>query len=347
MRWLTDERRQRFDALFGRVRKFLPWISLVMGIGGAFLMDRRPEKAWMVATAVVVMWGLLGAFVVVRSLDEEALEGKKKVAAKVASFSALVGSQSLVQLCLFFALPFYWSASSFLDGHVFFFNLLVIACAVTLWDPVYEWVFEHRMASASLLAFATFAGLNCILPVMGLSNRLSLYAAAIFTSGTLPLLLRLYGLRFEEKPKRIAVDVVGVSLFPVIIAVGGGALVPPAPLELKQAAMGTQLKSKWVAEPVETLDGLPKQLVCASAIAAPRGLNDELFHVWEKDGEERDRITLKVRGGREEGFRTWSIKRHLGREPEGAWRCRIETASGQTLGSVDVAIRGSGSRSPS
>lgn len=338
MRWLTDERRQRFEGLFERFRHWLPWISLVLGVGGAFLMERTPDKAWMVATSAVVMWVLLGTFAFLGGLDTEQLEGKKAVFAKVFSFSALVGSQSLVQICLFFALPFYWDAATMFSGHAVFFLLLSVACLLTLWDPVYEFVFRSRVASAALLAFATFAGLNCILPIMGLSNRVSLYGSAVLTSVTIPVLVRLYNLRFDAKWQRLLLDVGGVTLFPLLIVIGGGTFVPPAPLEMGDAAMGTSVGDKWVADPVEVLKGAPAQLVCATAIVAPRGLKDELFHVWEKNGVHVDRVALTIRGGRDEGFRTWSIKKHLGEAPYGEWRCTVQTASGQTVGRTSLAI---------
>lgn len=338
MRWLTEERRKKFEALFAKARPWLPWFSLVLGVAGGVMMDRRPENAWMIATAAVGMWLLLGAFVFMGSLDADQLEGKKAVFAKVVSFSAVMGSQSLIQLCLFFALPFYWGALSFHFGHLFFFDLLLVACALTLWDPLYEFVFRSRLASAALLAFATFAAVNCILPVMGLSNRVSLYGAAIATSALIPALLRLYGLRFENLAYRLAFNAAAVALFPLFIAFGGAAFVPPAPLELADAAMGTQIADRWVADPTDELPDVPEQLVCATAIAAPRGLKDELFHVWWKDGHVVDRVALDVRGGREAGFRTWSIKKRLTKAPRGEWRCAVETASGQTLGRTNLEI---------
>ncbi len=338
MNWLTEARRKRFEALFSRARPWLPWISLVLGVAGAFMMDRRPENAWMIATSAVGMWLLLGAFVFLGSLDADQLEGKKAVFAKVVSFSALVGSQSLVQLCLFFALPFYWGALSFHFGHLFFFDVLLVACGRTLWDPIYEFVFRSRLASGTLLAFASFAAINCILPIMGLSNRVSLYSAAFLTSATLPFMLRLYGLRFENIAYRVAFNAVAIALFPTILALGGATLVPPAPLEMGDAAIGTRVEDRWVADPTESFDAVPPQLVCATAVKAPRGLKDALFHVWSKDGVVVDRVALDVRGGREEGFRTWSIKKHLTKAPRGDWRCAVETATGQTVGRVSVEI---------
>src|SRR5262249_54985104 len=41
------------------IRRVLPWISLALGIGSAFYMDRRPERAPLVALAAAAGWLLL------------------------------------------------------------------------------------------------------------------------------------------------------------------------------------------------------------------------------------------------------------------------------------------------
>ena len=54
-----------------------------------------------------------------------------------------------------------------------------------------------------------------------------------------------------------------------------------------------------------------------------------------------DRIALKVRGGRQQGFRTYSKKSKLGKGERyaGLWSCAVETASGQRLGVVRVQVK--------
>ena len=51
-----------------------------------------------------------------------------------------------------------------------------------------------------------------------------------------------------------------------------------------------------------------------------------------------DRIELEIRGGREAGFRTYSVKQNFGPEPSGTWSCAVETASGQFLGERRIVI---------
>jgi hypothetical protein len=67
-------------------------------------------------------------------------------------------------------------------------------------------------------------------------------------------------------------------------------------------------------------------------------VRERLLHVWRKDGHVVDRIELEIRGGREQGFRTYSVKRNFGDQPQGEWSCAVETALGQFLGEQRVVI---------
>ena len=79
-------------------------------------------------------------------------------------------------------------------------------------------------------------------------------------------------------------------------------------------------------------------MFCASAIASPVGVRDRLFHVWRYDGAVRSRIELSFRGGRLEGYRTYSRISGFGKRPSGVYTCSVETMSGQVLGSRKLTI---------
>jgi hypothetical protein len=70
-------------------------------------------------------------------------------------------------------------------------------------------------------------------------------------------------------------------------------------------------------------------------IASPRGLRDHLRHVWRQNGAWRGEILLEIRGGRPQGFRTWSTFRNIS---PGKWTCTVETESGQRLGRVTARV---------
>lgn len=323
--------------LWARAKPYLPWVSLAVGITSALIMERSPERAYLVVLAAVGAWVLLATSAIVGSLDAERMPGLHQRAVRWGMTSALMASQSLVQLCLFFSLPFYVRAASWGVGQTLFIGLLILTVALASWDPAYRWVFEHRWVSLAALSLATFAGLACVLPVLGLGNRASLLSAAVLTSIGAPLLERLRRARVQ-RDLRLWFKEASVILFMPAFATFGAVMVPPAPLALVQGSIGTKLVDHWVADPTETVAASARQIVCASAIRAPRGLKDALRHEWRHNEQLVDEIPLQVRGGREAGFRTWSIKRNLGPHPEGGWSCRVVTEAGQVVGELRFRV---------
>jgi hypothetical protein len=336
------------------LKKLLPWFSLAAGVIGAFLMDRSPKSAWLIILMAVFGWAVLIGFTLLGRLDPEQFEGRKRTLVQAAQFGILVLTQSVMQNCLLFALPFYVLAASLVPTHIGFLVVLGGVTAITLWDPVYEAVISvHPFVSFSIQGFSTFVALNAVFPPLGLSNRWSLVVAGLCTAVGVPLLAFLTAPRVdpddEDAVRRrtlirrgaLIAGAVAVVMVPVIVLLGGASVIPPAPLRLLEGGIGTELvRKEWSALPAgsEPLHK-PKQLVCATRIGAPRGLKDELFHVWAKDGEETDRIKLDVKVRNEErGYGTYSRKRRLGKSPAGVWTCSVETASGQLLGRIRRSI---------
>jgi hypothetical protein len=85
----------------------------------------------------------------------------------------------------------------------------------------------------------------------------------------------------------------------------------------------------------ETFRSTPGAPVYAySAIFSPTSLNTTIVHVWQFYRPKRgwttmSRVELPVRGGREGGYRTYSVKTGI---IPGAWRVNVETPSGALLG---------------
>src|SRR5262249_20112307 len=146
----------------------LPWISLGLGIASAYWMDRRPERAPLVALAAAGGWALLA----VLTLPEAGRS--KALVPRAARLGGSLGSPSLVQLCLFFSAPFFARAAA-IPAHWAFVGVVMGAGVVTLWSPLSDAALKHPIFGAALQAVATFAGLDCVLPLLGLSNKISLW----------------------------------------------------------------------------------------------------------------------------------------------------------------------------
>jgi uncharacterized protein DUF5924/DUF2914 family protein len=312
----------RYDSPVRRfVRKVMPWISLGLGVASAIWMDRRPERAPVVAIAAAGGWLLMALLSILESMRSKA------VVARAARAGAAMGSQSMVQMCLFFSAPFFGRAAS-IPAHWVFVGIIGVAGLITLWSPLVDATMRHPIFGAPLLAVATFAGFDCVLPLLGFSNRDSLLIAVAATAGgsILIALLRHRG--------RIAALVVAAAMVAGYIY-GGARFIPPAPLRLENPQMGTSVIERRLAGANVAFSQPPPQLVCFTPIVAPRGLQDHLRHVWRQNGTKRMDISLEVRGGRDKGFRTWST--YHGPAP-GHWTCTVETESGQRLGRVSAHI---------
>lgn len=72
-----------------------------------------------------------------------------------------------------------------------------------------------------------------------------------------------------------------------------------------------------------------------SAIFAPTDINTDIVHEWQHFNPDKNRwvitsrIRFPIRGGRDEGYRGYSIKNS---PVPGRWRVSVETASGQIIG---------------
>jgi Protein of unknown function (DUF2914) len=80
-------------------------------------------------------------------------------------------------------------------------------------------------------------------------------------------------------------------------------------------------------------------LAVFTAVSAPAGLREPVFHVWSKNGVVLERIPLSpVQGGVQGGFRTYSRKADLGRDPVGSWSVDVVTAHQQLIGRVRLSV---------
>jgi hypothetical protein len=321
-----------------RIRRCLPWFSLITGVAGALTMDRGPRHATLVAIAAVVVWLTLIALHWLARRDQDSAGPRKRRLIRLARGSSLMATQSLVQLALFFALPFYVQAAALRSWHLLFLLVLGGLSLASLWDPLTEWALTHRLFTPLLPAMASFAALDVVLPGLGLSTRQSLWLAA----GTAVLgvaALTAAASHREQRWRRSLRALLVALLLPAALAVGFTRIVPAAPLRLVRIELGTQVVDHWVTDPVEQLSAVPERLFCATAIGSPVGVKDKLFHVWSKNGASFGRIELAFSGGRAAGYRTYSRVAPWGSEPAGDYRCSVETAAGQVLGSQSVRVR--------
>ena len=135
-------------------------------------------------------------------------------------------------------------------------------------------------------------------------------------------------------------------------------VIPPVPLALEYAGIYHHVERRddayvlrferlpgakgWLTEQDRVFRYRPGDAVwCFTAIFAPSGTELDVFHVWATwdalagAWRETDRIAMRMEGGRNGGFRTFTRKQHI---VPGTWRVRVETPSGRLLGRVDFEV---------
>ncbi len=80
---------------------------------------------------------------------------------------------------------------------------------------------------------------------------------------------------------------------------------------------------------------------CFSSVFAPADLEAPIYHRWERqdpttgDWVTEARVSFSINGGREDGYRGFSLKANL---TPGQWRCDVETQSGALVGRISFEV---------
>ena len=208
--------------------------------------------------------------------------------------------------------------------------------------------FQVGLFFLSLFCFMIFL-LPIVLHSMG---RFVFLLSGVISLGLLQLFVGLLRVRGEtsivHSGRAIAVWTAGI--FIAMNALYFANLIPPIPLSLQDAAVCRSIArsadGKYLVESeaqgwfgffrfaadIHAGAGVPVYFY--SAVFSPTFLNTDIIHEWQTYDKKGgwvtdDRIALTVRGGRDGGYRTYSMKKDV---RTGAWRVNVETPSGAILG---------------
>jgi hypothetical protein len=250
--------------------------------------------------------------------------------------------QTLSHGLLLFILPGYYASTTLTSPNVWFFLLLVGAALLTTIDVWYRAVvLPYSWARHALLFFSLFAALNVALPLVGIPPILSLLGSGGLSAMALAPSFRRRGIvtRAGAWLQAGAFAVLAMAALWVLRSA-----IPPAPLHLARATVARSVRG---LEPVDPIPGAVSAadlrqwggLVAYTAVYAPAGLRQPIAHVWAKDRVPVTTIRLSpIRGGRAEGFRTYSRKSDFRPDAAGRWSVDIVTASDQLIGRLRFTI---------
>jgi hypothetical protein len=319
---------QRILGLIKRYPGVIAFGGFVSGIGSFILVDRQAKLASWIAIVLLISWVWLMLENSLTQLFQRIF--KREIPVPLLRYA----TQMIHQESLFFVLPFFYVTTTWNSGQLVFTSLLTLTGLVSIIDPLYyHWVAPRRWLFMAMHTLTLFAALLTALPIIlhlttDESFKLALGTAKLLSFPSLAS-------SFPITHWRRALLLVALTL-----AIGAGgwlarSWVPPATLWLTHVAVTTEVDNRTPGDSLDSLSVSQLQrngLYAYTAINAPRGLNERIYHVWQLNGSEVDRIALDIKGGSDDGYRAWTHKQNFPPNPVGKWQVRVLTEDGQIVG---------------
>ncbi len=230
-------------------------------------------------------------------------------------------AQMIHQETLFFCLPFLLATTVWSSGQALFTLLIITMALFSVLDPLYHRVAERQRwfyfaFHAQCVFLVVLVTLPTLLHLTTYQSLLLAIAAMLLFS--LPSLLHLTA---AQRGRRWLMVLV---LLPLLAGAAwtGRIWVPPANLWITATALSPGFDESARAPSGElrlTPEALSSQgLFAYTAIRAPRGLREEIQHVWRQNGREVDRIPLVIEGAARRATAPGATSRIFPSRPRGA-----------------------------
>lgn len=319
---------QRILELMKRYPGVIALGGFISGVGSFMLVDRQQGLATWIAIMMLVSWLWLMVENSMTRLFTRIF--KREIPQPLLRYA----TQMIHQESLFFVLPFFFITTTWNSSQLLFTGLLTIAALISITDPLYyKWLAPRRWAFLALHTLTLFAALLTALPVIlhlttDQSFKLALGIAMLLS---FPSLASIFPIRTVRNALAILCITVGIGATGWVLR----SWVPPATLWMTEVAISTQVEDRTPGASLKTVSAAQIRgngLYAYTAINAPRGLDERIYHVWQFNGKEVDRIALDIHGGRKEGYRAWTHKQNFPDNPTGKWQVRVLTENGQMIG---------------
>ncbi len=317
-------------ALIQRHPGLVAIFGFASGLASFMLVERQAELARVLATVMLVSW----LWLILENILRERIA--QWFGFQLPPPLLRYATQMIHQESLFFVLPFFFITTTWNSGQALFTGLLGAAALLSIIDPLYyRWLAPKRWLFLAYHSLALFAVLLTALPIILKLTTPQSYQLALAASAVLSF-PSLFAIITVQRWWR-GLLLVGLTL---VLAAGGWlarAWVPPATLWLTEVAVTIQLDNQNRA-PGQSLKLISvaqlrsEGLYAYTAINAPRGLSERIYHVWRHDSGEVERIALDIQGGRKQGYRAWTHKQNFPEQPVGNWQVQVLTEAGQMIG---------------
>jgi len=319
---------QRILELMKRYPGVIALGGFISGVGSFMLVDRQQSLATWITIIMLVSWLWLMLENTLTRLFTKIF--KREIPQPLLRYA----TQMIHQESLFFVLPFFFITTTWNSSQLIFTGLLTIAALISIIDPLYyKWLAPRRWAFLALHTLTLFAALLTALPVIvhlttDQSFKLALGIAMLLS---FPSLASIFPIRTVRNALAILCITLGIGAAGWVLR----SWVPPATLWMTEVAISTQVEDRTPGASLKQVNAAQIRsngLYAYTAINAPRGLDERIYHVWQFNGKEVDRIALDIHGGRKEGYRAWTHKQNFPDNPTGKWQVRVLTENGQMIG---------------
>lgn len=315
------------------VTERFPWAIPLFGFGSGlasfFLVERKEEIAQLIAILMLASWCWLTLEKVLRRYVASWF-GVQLPPPLLNYFAQLVHQESL-----FFIIPFFFITTAWNSGQMLFTGLLLVSALVSIVDPLYfRWLAPRRWLYFTFHGITLFAVLLTALPIIFQLPTAKSYAwsLGIALAITLPSVASEIPWRWWQRGFAVIILAAVTGLSAYILR----PWVPPATLWLTEVAITDHIDSDNRSPDNElsliSPEQLQKGLFAYTAIHAPRGLNERIYHEWQLNGKMIDKVALDINGGRAAGYRAWSHKVNFPENSIGRWQIRVVTEANQVIG---------------
>ena len=251
---------------------------------------------------------------------------------------------------LFSAYAIFYSQSASFSTTAIFLGIIV---AFLIGNEFLQSRYSSLKMLVSLFALVTLSFFTFFLPVLtGWMNSVVFVTGVLITGGIVWKIVRLTLQGLPNVSLRTVFTISYPAFGLVILCTVLYFLnwIPPIPLSLTFGGIYHQIEKKhdeylltyekgpWYAIWKESNDrvGIEAPVHCFSSVFAPVTLQTTIYHHWQwRPFDEHasfmttDRIPISITGGREKGYRWYTMKHRL--QP-GEWRVNVETEDGRILG---------------
>lgn len=345
-------------------KPFLPVVFFFAGVAYDSVTLTRIDR--LMDNLILLLYiSLLGALIILTGRADLAKAGMPGVAAGASSAPALFERARpyyphVIQFLLgglFSAYAIFYSQSASLTGTAVFFAVLVALLVAN--ELLHDRLSNLRLL-VTLYAVVCFSFLTFFLPVLtGIMHTLMFLLGAVLSLAAIVWVIRqVYG-DMPDRPKRemVLTSVPATALIGVLVGFYFLHWIPPVPLSMKFGGIYHQIekqdgvyrlrfeKGSWYQFWKRSDDPFRATgpAYCFAAVFAPVALHTTVVHHWQHrtpGGSSRefatvDRIAMPIAGGREGGYRGYTVKERLA---PGDWRVDVETSEGRVIGRIGFHV---------